>query len=73
MIVEFKQENNKNFEELSDGTVFGYAGDFYIKMAYDLNTEKETFNAVNLEDGFPAFFGDDDEVTKYPKAKMYIE
>ena len=74
MTVEFKKvTNEKEFRELEDGAVFRYAGDYYIKMAFDICTEKETYNAVNLEDGFPAFFDDEDEVTGYPRAKMYIE
>lgn len=74
MIVEFKQvTNDKNFGKLEDGAVFRYAGDYYIKMAFDIYTEKETYNAVNLEDGFPACFDDEDILTEYPKAKTVIE
>ena len=74
MIIEFKQvTDNKDFGKLENGAVFGYEGDYYIKMAYDIYTEKETFNAINLEDGYPTFFDDIDEVTVYPKAKTVIE
>ena len=74
MRVDFKKiTDDKNFGELPNGAVFGYAGDFYIKMAYDLYIEDENFNAVDLEDGIPTTFVDEDEVTEYPRAKMYIE
>ena len=74
MIVEFKQvTDNKDFGKLANGAVFGYGGDYYIKMAYDLNTEDGIFNAVDLESGFPIVFDDEDEVTEYPKAKTVIE
>lgn len=74
MIVEFKKTaTNDIFRDIDDGVVFGFAGDFYIKMAYDLETEDDTYNAVNLEDGNPVFFFSDEEVIKYPKAKTVIE
>lgn len=74
MIVEFKYVTDiKGFGKLANGTVFGCGEDFYIKMAYDLDTEDALFNAVDLESGEPAFFDDEDEVTGYPRAKMYIE
>ena len=74
MIVEFKYvTDDKEFGKLANGAVFGNGGDFYIKMAYDLDTEDALFNAVDLESGEPTFFDDEDEVTEYPRAKMYIE
>lgn len=74
MIVEFKKVTDvKEFRELSNGAVFGFADCFYIKMAYDLETEDDTFNAVTIDDGFPSRFFDDEEVTEYPKAKTVIE
>lgn len=75
MMVEFKKvTNEKDFRELEDGAFFGFGGDFYIKMAFDLYTEdEETFNAVEIESGYPASFGDNDEVIEYPKAKIVIE
>lgn len=80
MVVEFKQVTDvKDFGKLANGAVFGYGGDFFIKMAYDLytgdgkNFSDEVFNAVNIEDGFPVSFDDEDEVTEYPKAKTVIE
>ena len=74
MVVEFKQATNeKEFGELEDGAVFGFIGSFYIKMYCDLKTEVGIYNAVNLEDGEPTFFADDDEVIEYPKAKTVIE
>lgn len=73
MVIEFKT-NNKNFKELSNGAVFGFRGNFFIKMAYNLREEDKYFNAVNIEDGFPTFFDDDDnEIIEYPKAKTVIE
>jgi hypothetical protein len=75
MIVEFKQvTDNKNFGELENGAVFGCEGCYYIKMAYDLITENDgTYNAVGIEDGFPALFFNNEEVIEYPKAKTVIE
>lgn len=74
MVVEFKKTvANDVFRDLDDGIVFGFAGDFYIKMAFDLETADDTYNAVCIENGVPAFFFDDEEVTKYPKAKTVIE
>ena len=74
MLVEsIKVKDDKDFVKVSDGAVFGFGGGFYIKMSYDINAEDETFNAVDLESGEPVFFDDEDEVTEYPRAKMYIE
>ena len=74
MIIDFKYvSDNKNFEKVSNGVVFGFGGGFYIKMPYDVDTGDALLNAVDLESGEPVFFDDDDEVTAYPKAKMYIE
>lgn len=74
MIVEFKRvTNNKDFGKLGDGAVFGIGSDFYIKMAYDIYADHETFNAVDLENGYPVSFEDTDEVIEYPRAKTVIE
>lgn len=74
MIVEFKKTAiNGIFRDLDDGAVFGFAGGFYIKTAYDFKTKGDTYNAINIEDGSPAFFFSDEEVTEYPKAKTVIE
>lgn len=74
MLVEFKQvTEGKEFGKLANGVVFGFGGSFYIKMAYDIDTEDETFNAVDIETGYPIFFEDYDEVIEYPKAKTAIE
>lgn len=74
MIVEFKKvTNEKEFGELLNGAIFGFGGDFYIKMAYDIGEEGDFFNAVDIENGIPAFFVDEDEVIEYPKAKTVIE
>ena len=74
MIIDFKYvSDNKNFKKVSNGVVFGFGGGFYIKMPYDVDIGDALLNAVDLESGEPVFFDDDDEVTAYPKAKMYIE
>lgn len=74
MLVEpIKVKDDKDFGEILNGVVFGFGGGFYIKMTDDLDTEDALFNAVDLESGEPVFFDDEDEVTVYPRAKMYIE
>lgn len=71
MVVEFKR--TKSFGQLTNGAFFRYAGSYYIKMAYDIGEEGDFLNAVDIANGFPAFFVDEDEVIEYPKAKVVIE
>lgn len=81
MIIEKKQPLFGRFGDFTPGTVFiehyGGHADVYIKMqAVIVNRDGQAdvfCNAVNLETGEWAFFGDSEEVDPCINAKVVLE
>ena len=73
MKIEVKQDKNVVlFKDVEAGEVFEYNSYYHIKVSVTFKSEGVTYNAIDLDEGGPMCFDDDDEVF-IPSAKLIIE
>ena len=73
MKIEVRQNKNRAFfGDIYEGVVFQHNGYYYIKVSATFRIEGADYNAINLDDGEPILFDNDDEVL-VPSAKLIIE
>ena len=73
MRIEVKQiKHGVYFKDVYPGVVFEYDSNYYIKVSVIFRFEGANYNAIDLDDGEPILFDDNDEVF-IPSAKLVIE
>lgn len=67
MNITFDDERERvKFEDLEAGDLFGFCGNYYIKLPFRYKQEYEHYyhNSINLENGYGGSVNDDTEVVK---------